>query len=406
MRLNLIGLLCLTSVWASAQNIQYQNIEKSLQTQFIMVDDGEEITIGPGYYSFSRTLWLDNKKGVTIKGAGSDKTFLSFHEQIDGAEAIKVTGSGNITISGITVWDAKGDALKIQETDGITFTDVVAEWRGKPNKKNGAYGLYPVQCNNVIIDNCVAIGASDAGIYVGQSTNIVVKNSKAYNNVAGIEIENSINADVFDNEVYNNTGGILIFDLPGLILKNGGHIRVFNNDIHDNNLANFAPKGNIVGKVPDGTGIMILAAHDVEVFDNKIVNNNSAGTAIISYYLTEEPIEDDDYYPYPTAINIHNNYYERANVKATFKGRMGKMFHFKLKFGKNVPHILYDGIIDSEKLDENGNLLAAYRVCVSNNTNQSFAAMDAENDFKNIDRSLDKYDCNLAPLAPVVEQNQ
>jgi hypothetical protein len=42
-----------------------------------------------------------------------------------------------------------------------------------------------VQCENVLIDSCVAIGASDAGIYVGQSKFIEVKNSKAYHNVAG-----------------------------------------------------------------------------------------------------------------------------------------------------------------------------------------------------------------------------
>ena len=40
--------------------------------------------------------------------------------------------------------------------------------------------LYPVQCKNVLIDGCVAIGASDAGIYVGQSQYVIVRNSKAY----------------------------------------------------------------------------------------------------------------------------------------------------------------------------------------------------------------------------------
>ena len=28
--------------------------------------------------------------------------------------------------------------------------------------------LYPVQCQNVLIENCSAMGASDAGLYVGQ----------------------------------------------------------------------------------------------------------------------------------------------------------------------------------------------------------------------------------------------
>ncbi len=66
------------------------------------------------------------------------------------------------------------------------------------------------------IENCYAEGASDAGIYVGQTNKAVVKKCKAYKNVAGCEIENTTNAEVFDNEFYGNTSGFLIFDLPDL----------------------------------------------------------------------------------------------------------------------------------------------------------------------------------------------
>ena len=77
-----------------------------------------------------------------------------------------------------------------------------------------------MQCDNVLIENCTAIGASDAGIYVGQSNRIIVRNSIAHQNVAGIEIENSLNADVFDNVATGNTGGILVFgNAKPIILK-------------------------------------------------------------------------------------------------------------------------------------------------------------------------------------------
>src|SRR4029079_1886597 len=121
--------------------------------------------------------------------------------------------------------------------------NVKAEWTGTPGPDNGGYGLYPVQCEQVLIDQCEAIGASDAGIYVGQSEDIVVKNSTAFHNVAGIEIENSLRAEVFDNESYNNSGGLLVFDLPDLVLKKGGDVKIYRNNIHDNNHVNFAPKG-------------------------------------------------------------------------------------------------------------------------------------------------------------------
>jgi parallel beta-helix repeat protein len=68
---------------------------------------------------------------------------------------------------------------------------VRVEWTNGPDENNGAYGLYPVQSSNVLIEESVVIGASDAGIYVGQSNNIIVRNSRVEFNVAGIEIENS-----------------------------------------------------------------------------------------------------------------------------------------------------------------------------------------------------------------------
>ena len=38
---------------------------------------------------------------------------------------------------------------------------------------------------------------ADAGVYVGQSTNVTIRHYYAHHNVAGIEIENCINSDVY-----------------------------------------------------------------------------------------------------------------------------------------------------------------------------------------------------------------
>jgi parallel beta-helix repeat protein len=371
-----------------------KDIQRKIQAQLIEAEDGATINIPEGTFQFDASLSLDGKKNVTIKGAGLDKTILNFKGQLSGAEGIKITNASNITLLDLTVQDTKGDGIKAQLVEGITFKNVKAEWTNGGKSSNGGYGLYPVQCTNVLIDNCSAVGASDAGIYVGQSKHIIVRFSKAYQNVAGIEIENSWYADVYENKAFNNTGGILVFDLPDLIQKEGGYVRVFKNEIIDNNHINFAPKGNTVGKVPQGTGVMILATRNVEVFDNRIVNNISAGTAIVSYYITENPINDKSYKPFPSNIYIHDNFYERPNVKATSKGRLGKMYKFKLRFGKNVPHILYDGIEDSS--------MKYLNICIRNNKNASFANIDAGNKFKNKSRDLKPYECEQPPIAPVV----
>jgi len=228
---------------------------------------------------------------------------------------------------------------------------------------------------------------------VGQSKDIIVRNCKAYENVAGIEIENSLNAEVYNNEAYNNTGGILVFDLPDLKLKKGGHCKVYNNIIRENNTKNFAPQGNIVGKVPLGTGMLLLAANNVEIYHNKFINNRTVPTGIISYYMTENKIKDSTYYPYPTAIDIHDNEYSKKRKRATMKGRLGKMYRFKLKFGKDVPDIVYDGILD-KKLLVNNKYPDDMRICLSNNKGATYANLDAENDFKNVSRDISEMACN------------
>jgi parallel beta-helix repeat protein len=388
-------LLIMAFIAIKMTNIQAQiAFEKQLQTQLIVTENGQNIDITEGVFTLTKSLSMDGKKNIIIRGKGIDKTILSFKNQTSGAEGLRITNCENITLEDLTVQDSKGDLIKTMHVKGMTFRRVKAEWTGKVSAKNGGYALYPVQCEDVMIDGCVARGASDAGIYVGQSRKIVVKNCLATENVAGIEIENSLNADVFDNTATNNTGGILVFDLPDLIQKRGGFVRVYNNKIVENNLSNFAPKGNIVAKVPQGTGVLILATNNVEIFDNQIVNNKSSGVGIISYFMTENPIKDSLYYPYPTNINIHDNNFERRPERATSKGRFGKIFWFKLKFGKNVPHILYDGIIDPKYKNPDGTIKAENNICIKNNKNQSVANMDAENGFKHINRDLKPFDCS------------
>ena len=369
--------------------------EKELQALFVLAEDNAVVELPAGVFRLDQSLWLDEKKNVTIRGQGIDKTILNFAGQISGAEGIKVTNSRNIRIEHLTVQDTKGDGIKAQEVDGIVFYNVKAEWTRGAHEKNGGYGLYPVQCSKVIIDSCMARGASDAGIYVGQSRHIIVRNSRAWENVAGIEIENSLYADVYQNAAYNNTGGILVFDLPDLTLKQGGYVKVFNNQVRDNNHTNFAPKGNIVGKVPLGTGIMVMATNHVEIFRNQIRNNRTVGTAVVSYYISENPITDTAYYPYPDQVSIYDNLYERPNVRATGKGRLGKLYRFKLRFGKKVPHIIYDGIVDPKKPGQ---------LCIRNNQNQTFANIDAEHGFRNVSRDASKHDCSL-PAWEVADKN-
>lgn len=389
---SLLMLICLEINFLAAQAA----LEKQIQTQLILAEDGDVVDLPAGTIELFNTLSLDAKRDITIRGAGQDKTILTFKNQTQGAEGIKITNAQNIVLEHFTVEDSKGDLIKTQSVNGLIFRNITARWTGKPKASNGAYALYPVQCQTVRIERCTAIGASDAGIYVGQSDSVWVTECVAKNNVAGIEIENTTNAWVWKNQAFDNTGGILVFDLPDLLKKRGGHVKVYDNLIGRNNYKNFAPKGNIVGKVPPGTGVMILATNDVEIYQNKIWENKTASTAIMSYFITENPIKDTAYNPYPSNIYIHDNIYSEGKRMPTWKSKMG--FIFWWKFGKKVPHILYDGIQNPDWVDSNGQLKAAYRICVRQNENGTFANLRADKLglFKGkISKNIGPYDCAL-----------
>lgn len=388
-------LCCLPVVVLLISPLQAQVAQQSeLQRQLIMAEDGSTITISPGTWQVSSTIVLEGKKNITLRGSGMGITILSFKDQPENTEGIRIINAKDITVRDLTITDTRGDAIRATGVNGISFIRVAVTWSGKPSKDNGAYGFCPVQCQQVLIDSCSATGASDAGIHVGQSKDVIIRNSLTKNNVAGIEIENSLNTQVYENEATGNTGGILIFDLPGLEQKKGGNVKIFRNNIHHNNFPNFAPKDNIPGKIPQGSGIIILATSDVHVYDNTIHYNNSMGTAILSYYLTENPISDSAYVPYPAAVYIHDNDYLREPVKFQGKGLFGAIFRLKLRFGKNVPHIIFDGILNQAWVDDKGSYRTGYRICIGANRNVSFANLDAANNFRNISRDMSAYTCS------------
>ena len=187
------------------------NSQEELQELLILAKPGDTILLREGTYAFTDGLSL-NQSHVTIMGQGMDKTILDFSSQKSGAQGLLVS-SDEVILKDFSIINAVGDGIKVVNANGIYFINIRTEWTNGPNTNNGAYGLYPVQSKNVFIQGCVAIGASDAGIYVGQSENIIVRNNIAKFNVAGIEIENSYYADVYNNKVSDNTGGILVFDL-------------------------------------------------------------------------------------------------------------------------------------------------------------------------------------------------
>jgi parallel beta-helix repeat protein len=310
------------------------NFGATLQGALISAKAGDTIVMPEGTFTLTDPLSLD-VDGVTLRGAGQGKTILDFAQQSGAGEGLLVT-SDDVTLMDFTVRDTKGDGIKSKGADRITYRFLTVEWSGEPDETNGAYGVYPVESTDVLVENVTVRGASDAGIYVGQSKNIIVRNSVVEYNVAGIEIENSTGADVYGNIARNNTGGILVFDLPDLPVSGGNSTRIFSNEILANNTRNFAPAGNIVAGVPSGTGVLIMANRNVHVFDNTFDNNRSTHVLITAYLL---PFTDEAYNPLPRDIVVRDNRYAGGGDDP--QGDLGMLSE---ALGVKLPPIVWDGV--------------------------------------------------------------
>lgn len=370
-----------------------RDYQKVLTGRLLDAKPGDVIDIPAGTYAFDRSLNL-RVDGVTLRGAGRDRTILSFKGQKAGAEGLLVN-AGNFTIENLAIEDSKGDGLKVNEGENIVIRGVRVEWTRGPHVDNGAYGLYPVQTKNVLIEDCVVIGASDAGVYVGQSDNIIVRRNRVENNVAGIEIENSKNADVYENVATHNTGGILVFDMPNLP-RRGHSTRVFRNQVIDNNTDNFARKGAAVSSVPAGSGVVLNSADKVEIFDNDIGGNQTANVIISSYwstgYMNKYGISKD-YDPYPEEVYVHGNRFKGGGDSPDgldLKALKVAMFGLRGR----LPDVLWDGYANAKRAQ-------GPQICVQGASGMLNA--DGPNKYKNpalVD--ADTTNCTLPGLPAIV----
>ena len=194
----------------------------------------------------------------------------------DGQNALSeaIISSGNdFEVGYLNVVNYKSNGILVEGVTGIYIHHTFV-------KDTGVYGIYPVQSTDVLVEFNEVSGANDAGIYTGQCVDVVVRENEVYGNVLGIEVENTVNAQVYNNYTHDNTMGIFIDLLPQLTSKVSKNTIVYNNIVENNNLGNFAREGTSAALAPPGTGIAILSADHVEIYNNTITGNKSTGIGV------------------------------------------------------------------------------------------------------------------------------
>jgi len=274
---------------------------QSIQAAVDRAQNGDRIEVFPGIYH--QSVMVD-KAGIKLIGVhlNGERPVLDGQNKLGDA----VQGSADhFLMQGFHIRNYTGNGVVNHRASYVAYRDLIVE-------NPGLYAVYPVECTNVLVESCVVSGAKDAGIYVGQSRDIVVRNNEVFHNVAGIEIENSVRALVANNSAHHNTAGILVFVLPNNPSKVGSHTRVVNNRVWENNHENFAKPGTTVSFLPPGLGLFIMAADHTEVTQNRIFGNDSQGLQMISYLTSRvAPGKKIDLDIEPNSDNnlVHDNLY-------------------------------------------------------------------------------------------------
>jgi len=416
-----------------------ENATRDMVAAMVQAAPGDTIQFDCGYFELSSSLNLTDTEDVMVKGCGKDKTVLSFKHN-NAPEGILGVNVHGLFIQDLTVLDTGGNGIELRGVDHASLRRVRAIWSsnggresptpitaanvfennarllnvpctdpatqppGTPlgdttspdytvSPKSGRYGIYPVSSENILIEDSESVGASDAGIYVGQTNNAIIRNSRAAFNVFGFEIENVRGGEYDTNLAECNTGGFLIYDLDGL-RQYGDSSRMHGNTSRMNNTYNFT-SGGFVGNVPSGSGMITLSYDRIDVFNNVFEKNNTAGIIHASYELFPEglgrPVENRiDWYteglhiwgntfrengnklPVPSVGDLINGDVARLlpvliGLKNTAACLNPLNFQHCLgagALGYRGAHIMWDGLLDTWSdcpypLDANGNKVPA-----------------------------------------------
>ncbi|KZZ74663.1 hypothetical protein A3765_11235 [Oleiphilus sp. HI0130] len=204
------------AIFVAADARDGDDITDAINLALFEVPAGSTIGLPKGTFKVSNSIIVYNANDITLMGYGINDTVLDL-DGSSGDDGFRFEGGSDLMVRDLGVYDTNKNGIKTVGSNGVYFSHVAAVWTvGRLSDETpkrlladspGAYGLYPVNSKNIVIEDTFSCGSRDAGIYVGQSEDVVVRNNLVEYNVAGIEIENTENADVYNNDVYDNTAG-------------------------------------------------------------------------------------------------------------------------------------------------------------------------------------------------------
>ena len=155
-----------------------------------------------------------------------------------------------------------------------------------------------------------------------------------------------------------------------------------------------------VAQVPAGSGILVMANDEVEIFGNRISDNRSANVIVASAFVVglDGGGSDPTFDGYPEGIYIHDNELSGGGDDPDSILRVLKLL---LSDDEALPSIVWDGFVDEAKLVD-GEPAPENRICVQEADGAAVLNADGSNDFAGAGVDTEAHDCTLDSLDPVV----
>jgi len=231
-------------------------------------------------------------------------------------QGIQASGIDGLTFQGLEVHGWATDGIHVSGADGVTFSDILGNGEDLSTSNDDAdakstYAIFPVKSSNVLVQTSEVTHVKDAGIYVGQSHDIIMRHNYVHDCVSGMELENSMDGTVYGNVTTGNTGGLLVFKLPDPEHQVSGDHFVFENLSYSNNVANFCYEDTTVCAVPRGTGLMVISDNDSVYYNNYVARNDSYGILVLDQNainaLAGDIFDPTSYYQDSTNLQFLDN---------------------------------------------------------------------------------------------------
>lgn len=337
MRLNsalcaLSAALCFAEGAAEAKTFRIkpgEAAQPTLEVALVQAAPGDRIRLAKGSYAFTHGFQI-GQAGVRLEGAGADATVLSFRGQSDGLPAFQLTAG--VRMRGFAIEDAMNGAVLADGGDGYAFQNLGVHYT-EPSRIVTADGFDLRRTSNVLIDTVAVTGAPDAGVALSQSANVVLRNLVVEENGVGVAMLDTSRVDLYDSALNGNALGLAIADLAQ-VAGESASMRIFRNQILRNDKRT-RPASLLGLGAPPAVGVLIVAAHDVHLFENTIGDHGGSNLVILS--TSGSPV-DPAFVPVPYNLSVRDNVFGRSGYAPqgqleTLRGR-----------GVTIPDVLWDGV--------------------------------------------------------------